>query len=176
MKISVYLCLVFSRNDSFHTYLYTFVICFTSCPLTHRDQSKHKINRRCDFTVSSYLEVTVYLKTHGSVKHPIHSLVRLFVYMKTILVKVIFTETLKISFSYHFQEYSYGNKRMRPLITRIVCTHTVYCDNWILVIVHFWPYYISFTWYTLLLNPFFWYYIYINYWLTILSKNLPCFA
>ena len=49
--------------------------------LHHSEQSKHKINICCDFTVASYPAATVYLQTHGSVKHhisPICSSVMLF--------------------------------------------------------------------------------------------------
>ena len=69
-----------------------------------------KIHRRCDFTVSSSLAVTVYLQTHGSVKHHIShicSYVMLFFYiLNPILVNIIFRETLKIGFSLHVQEYA----------------------------------------------------------------------
>ena len=44
---------------------------------------------------------------------------------------------MKIVFSLHVKEYAYDNKYMRSLITRAVCIHTVYDDNWILVIIHF---------------------------------------
>ena len=50
----------------------------------HSDQSKHKMNKCCDFTVSSNLAVILYLQTHGSVKHHIPPLccsVRLFFYI-----------------------------------------------------------------------------------------------
>ena len=124
------------------------------------EQSKHKINRHCDFTVSSYQAVTVYLQTHGSIKHHIShicSSVRLFFY-----ILKLFWLTLYLQRHWKFA-FDFMSKNMpvitSPLITRIMCTHTVYHKNWILVILHFWPYYISFTYYTLLLKLFFWYYI-----------------
>ena len=135
---------------------------------------KHKINRRCDFTDSSYLTVTVYLQTHASIKHHISPICIsvIFLYPETILVNFILTETLKIGFSLHVQEYACDSKRVRPLITRIVCTPTVYHDNGIFVIIHF--EYIIFHLHNTLC---YWNcssgFTYINYSLTILSKNLP---
>ena len=93
-----------------------------------------------------------------------------------ILVKIIFMETLKIGFSLHYQEFSCDNKRVCQLITRIVCTHTVYHDNWILVIIHFGHiiFHLHIK-YTLLLSCSFGI-TYITYFLTILYKSWPCFV
>ena len=99
----------------------------------HSQQFQNNINSLHDLPVTSYPTVTVYLQTHGSIKHHISTICSLvkviFLKPETILVNIIFTDTLKIGFLLHAPEYDCDNKIMRPLITMSVCTHTVYHNN-----------------------------------------------